>query len=51
MNLLRKKDDTNKKLIQIQFEAIHEFDSRNNRTTRIANDHPEIFRSPFKPCN
>ena len=40
-----------KPLIQIQFEAIDEFDGKNNRTTRIANDHPEVFKSSFKPCN
>jgi hypothetical protein len=41
---------TKKPLIEIQFERIGEFDEK-VRTTTIADSNPEIFKSPFKPCN
>ena len=51
-NKLCKKKDQNssKTLIEFQFERISEFDEK-IRKNIVAKSHPEIFKSPFLPCN
>ena len=44
------KKDSNKPLIEIQFERIGEFHEK-VKTNDIADSNPDIFKSPFKPCN
>ena len=51
IRLCRKKGVNSKKtLIEIQFDRIGEFDEK-IRKNIIAKSHPEIFKSPFLPCN